>query len=58
MVAWNRLYLNEVQESFEDATEAIQAAVQVGQKRAEMVARLTPLVPFARWVISTLRKRT
>jgi len=41
MVAWNRLYLNEVRESLEDAEEAIKSAVQVEQKRAEMVARLT-----------------
>jgi len=41
MVAWNRLYLNEVRESLEDVVEAIQAAVQVGQKRAEMCARMS-----------------
>jgi len=41
MVAWNRLYMNEVRESLEDVLEAIKASVQAGQLRAEICSRLT-----------------
>jgi class 3 adenylate cyclase/tetratricopeptide (TPR) repeat protein len=41
MVAWTRLYKNEVAGALEDALDAIQAAERVGHQRAEMVARLT-----------------
>ncbi len=41
MVAWNRLYLNEVQGALEDALAAVDSAVRVGHQRAEMCARLS-----------------
>jgi tetratricopeptide (TPR) repeat protein len=40
MVAWNRLYRNELQGSLEDALGACEAAALVGHRRAEIVARL------------------
>ncbi len=41
MVAWNRLYMNEVRGSLEDAEKAIESAVQAGHKRAELISRIT-----------------
>ena len=41
MVAWGRLYLNEVAGALADALEAIDSSQRVGHQRAEMVARLT-----------------
>ncbi len=41
MVAWNRLYINEVRGALADALEAVDSAVEIGYLRAEMVARLT-----------------
>ena len=41
MVAWNRVYLNEVGGALDDALAAVDSAVRVGHRRAEMVARLT-----------------
>ena len=40
MVAWGRLYMNEVSGALEDALEAIESAERLGHQRAEMVARL------------------
>jgi tetratricopeptide (TPR) repeat protein len=40
MVAWNRVYRNELQGSLEDALGACEAAALVGHRRAEIVARL------------------
>lgn len=39
MVAWSRIYLNEIRGSLEDALEAVEASVQAGHKRAEIVSR-------------------
>lgn len=41
MVAWNRLYMNEIEGALEDALVAVDGAVRVGHRRAEIVARLT-----------------
>ena len=41
MVAWNRLYMNEIEGALEDALVPVDAAVRVGHRRAEIVARLT-----------------
>jgi class 3 adenylate cyclase/tetratricopeptide (TPR) repeat protein len=41
MIAWGRLYLNEVEGALSDAFAAVEAAARVGARRAEMVARLT-----------------
>ncbi len=41
MVAWNRVYLTEMNGARDDAMAAVESAVQVGHRRAEMVARLT-----------------
>ena len=41
MIAWNSLYLNEVQKSKEFGLKAIKAAVQAGQQRPEITSRLT-----------------
>jgi len=41
MVAWNRLYMSEVRGSLEDAQKAIEAAVQAGHRRAELVSQIT-----------------
>jgi tetratricopeptide (TPR) repeat protein len=40
MVAWNRLYLNEVDGALEDGLAAIESAVRIGHQRAELVAEL------------------
>ncbi len=39
MISWNRIYLNEIQGSLDDAIEAIEASVRAGNKRAELVSR-------------------
>jgi class 3 adenylate cyclase/tetratricopeptide (TPR) repeat protein len=41
MIAWTRMYQNEIEESLEDALESIRAAHRVRYQRAEMVAHLT-----------------
>lgn len=41
MIAWTRLYMNEVREGAADAREAVSFAERAGNRRAEMVARLT-----------------
>lgn len=41
MVAWNRLYMNEVEGALEDALAAVESAARVGHRRAEMCARLS-----------------
>lgn len=41
MVAWNRIYLNDLAGAHVDALAAVEAAIRVGHQRAEMVARLT-----------------
>jgi class 3 adenylate cyclase/tetratricopeptide (TPR) repeat protein len=41
MVAWTRLYLNEVREGARQARETVSFAERIGNRRAEMVARLT-----------------
>ncbi len=40
MIAWNRLYLNEVRGALDDALPGVEAAITVGDQRAEIVARL------------------
>jgi class 3 adenylate cyclase/tetratricopeptide (TPR) repeat protein len=41
MIAWTRMYRNEIEESLEDGLDSIRAAHRVRYKRAEMVAHLT-----------------
>lgn len=41
MIAWCRLYRNEVEGALEEARRAVTAAVEIGHRRAEVVARLT-----------------
>ena len=41
MVAWTRLYVNEVREGAAESREAVCFAQKIGNQRAEMVARLT-----------------
>lgn len=41
MVAWNRLYMNEVEGALEDSLAAVEWAVRLGHQRAEMVAELS-----------------
>ncbi|MGQ0662214.1 MAG: adenylate/guanylate cyclase domain-containing protein [Pseudomonadota bacterium] len=43
MVAWNRLYMNEVEGALADCLEAIRSAERVGHQRAEMLARLAAI---------------
>ena len=41
MIAWCRVYLNEVKDGAKEAREAVAFAQRIGNRRAEMVARLT-----------------
>jgi len=41
MVAWNRIYLNEIREAAEEARMALDASILAGHKRAELISRIT-----------------